>query len=229
MEITTIETELTSSITNIILVFSLIILIRLVYTKGDSEPLKRNVWIALLTLVALSATIGVFVHAFEISRDLNIMLYRPIYLFLGSAIALFVSGLVYDISGPSSKKKNTKLTIFVMLSIALCFFAFIIAFPDGGFFPFLIFQAISIIIAIFGYSYLAWKRAYPGSMFIVTALLIASASSVVQSMKSIRFTIIWNFDNNGAYHLLQIIAFNVIVHGIIKGFISHKESLVNKE
>ena len=71
-----------------------------------------------------------------------------------------------------------------------------------------------MLFALGGYSWLAAGGHLEGAWLMVAGILVTMMAAGVQAANVGSFTFIWQFDHNGAYHLLQMMGVGLIVAGL---------------
>ncbi|TVQ28619.1 MAG: hypothetical protein EA383_00080, partial [Spirochaetaceae bacterium] len=82
MTFISIETELTTAFTDLILAFMAVAaVIRLLKTRNDyAVAQKANIWAAAFASLAVAGFLGFWAHGFEMSEGFKAMLWHPLYL-----------------------------------------------------------------------------------------------------------------------------------------------------
>jgi hypothetical protein len=209
MKFTDIPTEQSTAITDAIL--ALLALGCLWYLRriGQSDPLKTNLWLWIFGLLALAAILGTIAHGFQMSARLNHLFWQPLYLSLGLTVALFVVAVVYDMWGYEAARR----VLPVMLVIGVAFYGVTVLIP-GSFLVFIIYEAMAMLFALGIYGWLAWQGQLNGAWLMTAGILITIIAAGVQASEAISVTIIWPFDHNGLYHLIQMLGLLVLVAGL---------------
>ena len=168
---------------------------------------KKRLWAAVFALLGLGSLIGAVFHAFELPAGLNIGLRHALFPILGLAVAMFVVGAVADWRG--SDRARAILPWAVLAGLAALALPFL---SRLGFLLFVIYEAIGMVAALLIYVVL-WRRAYPGAGTISAGIVLTLLAAVVQR-SNLSLTIIWPFDHNGLFHLVQIGALVVTAIGV---------------
>jgi hypothetical protein len=71
-----------------------------------------------------------------------------------------------------------------------------------------------MLFALIGYSSLTLKSKLNGAKFILVGILLSILAGAVQAGESIEFHLIWAFDHNGTFHLIQMVALVFLLIGI---------------
>lgn len=199
-ELIDIPTEQTTAFTDLILAMLSVILLRLIYIAGIKvDRQKVKIWTGIFGLLALASILGAIAHGFKMSEQLNLLLWQPLNLALGITVALFIAAIIYD--WKNFIISSTLLAILII--IAFVFYVITLLFP-GGFLIFIIYEAIAMIFALLVYFILFLNKKINGAGYMVIGILFSILAAVVQTINSIQFVFIWIFDQNGAFHLLQI-------------------------
>jgi hypothetical protein len=132
----------------------------------------------------------------------NAWFWQPLNLALGLVIALFVVGVIYDVWDATAAQRALPL----MLGLGVIFFGVTVFYP-GIFLIFIIYEAVAMIFALVTYSWLAVTAQLPGAGWMAAGVLVTLIAAAVQAGwngKENPLTLIWQFDQNGLYHLIQI-------------------------
>ncbi|MGA1848204.1 MAG: DUF6962 family protein [Thermoplasmatota archaeon] len=169
---------------------------------------RTRIWTMILLFLGLSAGLGAVAHGFEMSDSLNRSVWHPLNLGLGMTIAFFVIAVIHDISG----KRRAKKLIPVMVTVSLLFFLVTVFIP-GSFLVFIIYEALAMLGALISYFLLTIRKKLPGSGLITMGILLTIIAAGVQASESVEFTLIWEFDHNGLFHIIQMMALPFLVFG----------------
>jgi hypothetical protein len=76
------------------------------------------------------------------------------------------------------------------------------------------FAGLALIFALSAYIYLAVRGEPAGAAFMAAGILISILAAGIQAKKSMSLTVIWQFDHNGIYHIVQIIGLILLLVGL---------------
>lgn len=200
MQFIEIPTEQTTAITDVLLaIFSLYVINSIYRTGKKVDIVKTKIWTGAFALLFVAAFLGSIAHGIQMSPFLNHLIWQPLNLSLGLAIALFAAGVIYDWN-----KFNLPKKIFILLMVTgIVFYAITLIFPDS-FFVFILYEAVAMLFSLVLYTLLWTRKKFPGSQFMTLGILITIIAAIVQAIDSLSLTIIWEFDHNGLFHLIQI-------------------------
>lgn len=173
------------------------------------EPFKTRVWIAAFGLLAFAAAMGAVAHGFQMSARLNRILWQPINLALGLAIAMFVVGVVYDRWGQAAAQR----VFSILLGVGVAFFLVTVFIP-GTFLVFILYEAVAMLFALVVYILVAARGSLPGAWWMVAGVAITILAAVIQALGVTRVNVIWEFDHNGVFHLVQIVGVIALTIGL---------------
>ena len=195
-----VPTEQTTAATDALLaILGLACVFYLARIGGARDPFKTGVWCAAFGLLAFAAALGAVAHGFQISARLNRVLWQPLNLALGLAIAMFVVGVVYDRWGQAAAQR----VLPVMVGVGVLFFLITVWIP-GSFMVCILYEAVAMLFALVAYSLVAARGDLPGAWWMVAGVGITIAAAVIQTQKGVLVTLIWPFDHNGLFHLVQL-------------------------
>jgi hypothetical protein len=213
-----IPTEQTTAITDVLLAMAATLFIVLIRAKGIKTDSKKTlIWIAAFGFLALAAALGAIAHGIEMTKELNTLVWHPINLCLGLTVAFFTAGVIYDIN-----RFNIAGYILVLLIISsLLFFIVTLIIPDS-FLIFILYEALAMLFALVSYLILSFGGKLRGAWLMTFGILISLLASVIQAMGTFQLTLIWEFNYNGLFHILQIPGLLFIYAGIIREINSRK-------
>jgi hypothetical protein len=157
----------------------------------------------------MAAGLGAWAHGLVISRTVHDRIWQMLNMSLALVVSLFVAGVVYDLWGLAACIK----VLPVMLIAGLAFFVATLVFP-GIFFVFIIYEGLALILSLGAYIYLAVQGELPGTTFMSAGILVSIIAAGIQAIKSINVNIIWQFDHNGVYHIVQIVGLVLLLAGL---------------
>jgi len=212
MPFTTIPTEQTTAITDLVLAAVSLACLRILRGVRSSAPWKVDVWSWVLGLVAIAALLGTVAHGFQLDERLQDLIWQPIFLGLGLAIGLFVVAAVLDWRGVSAARK----VLPIMLVVGVAFFA-LTRIVRGTFLVFVLYEAVAMLFALGLYGVLAARRRLSGAALVSVGIVLNMVGAAIQATESVTITLGVPFDHNGVFHLVQMVAVVVLTMGIRRG------------
>jgi hypothetical protein len=122
---------------------------------------------------------------------------------------LFVVAALSDLSGESLARKSLPL----MLIVGFGFFLVTIWKP-GTFMTFIAYEAVAMLFALGAYAYLFFTSELAGVGWMVAGVLVTILAAIIQATGKAGKGIFWYFDNNGIFHLIQIIGLGLLLMGV---------------
>ena len=116
-------------------------------------------------------------------------------------IASFAVSVRYEIYGTAGVRKSA--LVCVLLSIVFLAVRTVLkntAVP--GFLPFTVYSGGMLLYLTI--KILSARKAKPHLTLLLCAILVLIAGTVLQTVKQIRFHLIWDFNYNGVYHLFTL-------------------------
>ena len=201
--------ELTTGATDAILgILALFCIVYLQQYRG-LDKWKVGIWGLIFATLFLAAILGAVVHGFELSGNTKTLMWRPLYFLLASLVALFVVAATYDWLGTRAARH----ILFLAAPVVVGFFL-VTQFIDDSFRIFVIYELVSMLAALCIYVWLAAKGRLSGAGLIACSILLNIVAAGIQAGGQAQFTLIWSFDHNGVFHLVQIIAILVLIAGL---------------
>lgn len=209
MELIASATERTTAATDLILaIVALAGAVRL----GRAAPpsLALRIWQAALISAGTGAALGAVAHGLVLAEQTRTLLWQPLFFLLGVTVSLFVLGAVAARWGDGPARR----LLLPMGGVALLFYLATRLFA-GQFLVFVAFQAVALLFAIVVYLRLALRRGGGGEALVAAALGLTLAAGAVQAQDSLHLRLIWEFDHNGLYHLVQLIGLGLLIRGLV--------------
>ena len=207
MDLTAVATERTTAGADAVLAAAVAVGI---FSLRRTTPISwsRGVWLGALAGFGLAAALGTIVHGIAMSSALAHLLWQPLYLLLGVAMALFVVGATAAWRGALTARR---LMPFMLALSGLFYLATWRA--DGDFLVFVIFEVSALVFAVGVYTCLAIRQR-PGAGWMALGLGVSLAAGLVQPAKSLSVHFIWTFDHNGIFHLIQLLGLAILIRGL---------------
>ncbi len=202
-------TEQTTAITDLILAVLSFGCALSVHRRRMADPWKATLWVWAFGLLSLASALGAAAHGFTLSPAVHRLLWLPLNMALGLVIALFVVGAIYDLWG----LRVARRLLPILIAVGLVFFA-LAQIITGTFLVFLIYEAVALFLALIIYVQSAKTRGHPGAKLMVAGVLITIIAAAFQANRSIELTLIWTFDHNGVFHLIQMSGLVALVAGL---------------
>lgn len=206
LQLTGVETELTTAATDTLLTLVVIAGIAWLCRRVPLSP-RRTLWVRGLGLFAAAGVLGALVHGFDLDPATRKLLWQPLYLTLGSALAFFSAGAIGDWRGDAPARR----VLPFLLAVALGFY--VLTWVSGGkFLVFVIFEAAALLLALIVYARLAFAGRR-GATFVAAGLVLSLAGGVLQA-SNLSLHLVWDFDHNGLYHLVQLVGVLFLLAGL---------------
>lgn len=200
MFLTESPTELTTGVTDAVLAMECLVIMVCLRRAAPVGHWRARLWSWVFSLLALSALLGAVVHGFMLPSSTRAVLWLPLYLSLGVLVALFMVGAIYDWQGRMAARRLIPWSI----GVGVVFFG-LTQFFSGGFGLFVVYEAMVMVSALAIYWRLAATDRLKGAGVIAAAIVLNLLAAGLQaSQVSVR--LLFQFDHNGIYHLVQMIA-----------------------
>ncbi len=214
MQLTT-PPEMTTAVTDFLLgCLALFILFRIRALK-DREPVKAGVWSWTMGLLAFASFYGTIAHAVVMAKETLVFFWMPLSFVLGMMVSVFVVAMLYEWKGTRILKK----AISVMIPMGVVFFIAMLVlshFIDRYFIVFIAYSSLAMAFSLLLCISLAVSRKDRALALMAAGIAAIMIASAVQAMRSIQFTLIWQFDYNSVYHFILMGAVVSIYLGVRK-------------
>jgi hypothetical protein len=205
--------EMTTAATDVLLtVVCLVAATRLGAHAPSSARLRP--WRIAFVLFAIGALLGAVGHGLRIPERFELVVWGPMYLALALAVAGFLIGVIHDAAPARLPALRPPV-----IGLGLVCFVVALIFPDL-FLVFLIWQAFGLLVALAAYAWLWRGGRLAGAGWITLGLAISVLAAAIQGTGTASFTLIWPFDHNGIFHLVQVPGILAIAHGLAAGTVA---------
>ena len=208
MELAAQATERTTAATDALLAVAAILLLAML-RRRTPPSFARAVWLAALASMAVASAIGAVAHGLRLSAATRDLLWQPLYLALGTTMALFVVGAVRDWRGDRPARR----ALPPMLLLALAFYGATRA-AGGDFLVFVLYEVAALGFSLIVYAWLAVRRQRGGAAAMAAALAVSLAAGAVQAADLGTVRLLWEFDHNGLFHLVQLAGVALLAIGL---------------
>jgi hypothetical protein len=212
VQLNPVPTELTTAATDALIAATAGICVLLLQRWRERDRWRAAIWSWVFGLLAVAGLLGAAVHGLVLSARLQTLLWQPLFLSLGLVVALFVVAAMYDWRG----REVARRALPIMLVVALLFYA-ITRLASGTFLVFVLYEAAAMLFALAIYVALAVRRTMTGADWIAGGIGLNIVAAAIQASGAVSVTVIWPFDYNGVFHLVQIVAIVVLMRGLAKG------------
>ncbi|MFA7348765.1 MAG: hypothetical protein WCZ86_13470 [Desulfurivibrionaceae bacterium] len=216
MPLTNSPTELTTSATDALLAIECTLVIAVLLRTATTNRWRTNLWCSVFALLATASSLGALLHALELPKSMRIALWTPLYLSLGILVVLFIVGAVADWRGKMAAKRLVPWGIGVSAA-----FLGLTALLGGTFMVFIIYAATILLSALAIYTFLAATHRLQGAGVIAMAILLNLAGAAVQA-SNLSLHLMFPFDHNGLFHLIQIVGTAILGLGVHLGMESQE-------
>lgn len=177
---------------------------------GDvGEVWKYSIWTWAFICIALSSMLGAVAHGSVLSEAAHKSIWQIINLALGLSVSLFVVGVSYDLWG----FPVAGYMFWLMLVLGCAFFLVTRIFP-GIFFVFIIYEGIALMFAFAAYAWIAARGSIDGAALMATGVFVSIVAAAIQATRQVGFKLIWHFDHNGIFHMIQVLGLAFLVMGL---------------
>ncbi len=199
-------TEVTTGATGALLGAVVIAGVRSLRRAVPPSP-RLAVWTAAFSAFAAAAFLGTIVHALDLDPALTDLLWQPLYLLLGVALALFTVGAQADWRGWPSARRWLPWALLAALGFYL-----MTRLQHGNYLVFVLFEGVALLWALGVYAALA-RRRWPGATMVALGLLLSIVAGGLQAT-TLGFILVWPFDHNSLYHLGQVVGVLALIRGL---------------
>ncbi len=165
--------------------------------------------------LAGASILGAMSHGFEMTKTVNYILWYPLYLGLAAVIVFFLIGAIHELGGRSLSQK-----ILPWLSLMALVVYLFTAIPDS-FLLFIIYEGLSMLTSLGIFTYLFIRDKNKTALWMILGILTTITAAVVQALGPFQWNLVWEFDHNGLFHLIQIPGI-VLIFVALRNFLSRR-------
>jgi hypothetical protein len=208
VELVAAGTERTTAATDAVLAVAAVVAI-VVLRRRAPPSFARGVWQAALSALAAASLLGAVAHGFALAPNTRRVLWQPLYLSLGLMMALFVVGAMRDWRGDAVARR----VLGPMIALAFVFYGVTLV-SGGNFLAFVVYEAAALMFALLVYVRLVARERRPGAFAMAAALAVSLAAGALQASGLGSVRLLWEFDHNGIFHLVQLLGLVLLVIGL---------------
>ena len=209
MELIASATERTTAATDLVLAVAALLGVAAL-GRRVAPSLARTVWQVALLSAAAGAGLGAAAHGLALTPATRELVWQPLFFLLGLTVSLFVVGAVASWRGGPAARRLLPL----MLTLAVLFYL-ATRLTGGEFLVFVVFQAGTLLFALAVYLRLV-AHGVPGAGWVAAGLAVTLAAGAVQAIEDLTVTLVWPFDHNGIYHLVQLGGLAALTRGLVR-------------
>ena len=210
MELVGEVTERTTAATDALLALAALVAI-LVLRQRTAPSLGRAVWQAAFVALIVASLFGAVTHGFAMPAPARELLWQPLYLALGVTMALFVVGATRDWRGDRAGRR----ALPPMLALAGVFYGVTLV-TGGDFLVFVVYEAAALLFSLVVYLRLASGQGRPGAALMAAALAVSLGAGALQASGLGSVRLLWEFDHNGLFHLVQLLGLALMLAGLLQ-------------
>ena len=202
--------EQTTALTDIVLAMVACggVLLLQLSAVSTAEFWRINIWSAAIGLIGLAAALGAVAHGLVLKKTLHNRIWLVLNMMLALAVSLFLVGVINDLWSCEASRKALPF----MILAGLAFYLTTLIYPEIFLF-FIVYEATALAFAFCAYLFLT-LTGQPGAEFMAGGVLLSLVAAGLQASKSVTFTLIWKFDHNGIYHIVQSFGLVLLIAGL---------------
>jgi hypothetical protein len=199
VQLTTLPTEQTTAATDALLALVGLWSAERLWRRRRAEPWKAGIWAAMFVLVALAAALGTLAHGLELEPRLHAALWYGVNAALGQAVGFFALGAAHDAWG----QPVTRRLLPGLVALGLLFLLITVLAPDR-FVLFIIYESLAMALALIVYLVRAVYHPCASAAWMLAGVVLTILAAGCQTALRATIQMIWPFDHNGLFHLVQL-------------------------
>jgi len=193
-------TERTTAATDVLLSAAAAAGIVLLQSFTPAASLRVRLWSWAFALIAGAAALGAVYHGLALAERPRARLWRILTACLSMAISLVAVGVVHD--GCGEPAAGRLLPVLLGVGVLIYFASRMCA---GLFAVFVGYQATVLAVSLGVYVWLAATGALAGAGWMAAGAAASLVAAAIQAARGLHVKMIWEFDSNGVFHLVQTV------------------------
>ncbi len=173
---------------------------------------RYRLWAAAFAFLAAVSFAGFFIHGFVMTDFLTDALWCGMYVFLSLMMSAYVRAVRYDTGGEEHFSRFSRISIGLALTVALLMCITVCVLSVDIFLLFSAYCMTGLIMCVIMLS--RQMRSRPVFAWYIAAIFVLVAGSILQSIKSIRFRIIWEMNYDTVYHFTVLLFMLIQFRGV---------------
>lgn len=212
--------ELTTSATDLLLSLQAVLSVLVVVRYRTTQRMWTYLWAAIFGLLAICSGLGAAAHGLIMATGTQTAIWLIVYLLLGLLMALFALAATSKVWGHTVASRCLPFG----LAIAVTFFC-ITQFWSDSFLLFVVYEAVSMLLALTLYAWCFWHRRAAGTGYLAAGVLVGLIAAVLETQPSLTFTLFdLQFNQHSVFHLVQMISLGLLTVGVHQ---THQTALGN--
>jgi hypothetical protein len=181
----------------------------------ESDPWRLYVWSLVFGLTGAAAALGAVVHGFHWPPQARTLLWQPLYISLFASVCFLAAGVADYMWG----RRMAIRSLAAMIVAAIGVYAFT-ALGPSSFLPFAVFELSAMTFAVVGCGWLAAQSRRADYALMTAGAALSVLAALVQTQHSVSLNVIWEFDHNGVFHLIQMPSALLLAVGVRRTFVA---------
>lgn len=201
-------TELTTGATDALLAIECAVIVVWLSCTVTADRWRCRFWCWVFGLLGISSFLGGLAHGLQMPGIIRAGLWKPLFLSLGVVVVLFLVGAISDWRGEAPAKRLVSYGI----GAGAVFFALTELMTD----PLIVFVVCGagvLTAALAVYTVLAATRRLKGAAVVSLGVFISLAAGAIQ-VSHVYFHLLFHFDHNGVFHLVQMVGIAFLAIGL---------------
>ena len=193
-------TERTTAATDVLLSLSAAGGIVLLQSLAPPAPWRLHLLSWTFGLIDLASSLVDSYHALVLAERPRRLLWGILTVCLSMAVSLFGVGVVLDAFGAAAARR----LLPVLLAAGLLVYAVSRSLAER-FMIFMRYQALVLTLALAFYAWSAAQGVPEGAGWMTAGVAASLIAAATQARRNLQVTLIWEFDRNGIFHLIQVL------------------------
>jgi hypothetical protein len=222
LEITSVPTELTTSITDLLLgamSIGAFFIVRMQRSVNGCDDGACSLWAAAFGWMGFASVLGAIAHGFVWSPSVLQALWVPLYFALSMLVALVGLAAISHCWSNSFSRK-----LFPLAPLLAIAFTFLTQIWSNSFVMFIVYEAVMMTLALALYTKACFRRKDArGYGLIAFGILVSLVAAVFDTQSHLKFHWAWTFDCHGIFHLIQMLGMLPLFLGVTQRCVTRGE------
>ena len=202
-------TELTTAASDLVVASAALVAAASLRRRGRPRSVAAGWWLASLLALAAAALGGAAYHGVVLTDALAATLWRVTTLALAATVTTFALGVLVDWRGPNAARRALPLLVALVVAATVAG-----ELSGGSFLPTVLLEGAVMLPTLAICLYRSATQRQRGPAALAVGLVVTLVAALLQSLGIGAFSLVWPFDHNGLFHLIQLVGLTPLVIGM---------------
>lgn len=204
-------TEITTAVTDLMNGFIALIPLFWLLSRKPRHT-RHKAWAVSYLFFILTSVMGFVMHGFIMPKAVNLCLWCMMYPIMSVMLVTYLSAVTYELDGRQRSRSSIAVSLITAFLVSAAAAVFRFTMPKYSYLVFSVYCTVNMVYIVV--RLLRKIRQDKIYTWYLIAILFNILGSVFQAVKSIHFTVIWEFNYNSIYHFMACLFVLIQFKGI---------------